>query len=108
MPMIAGSTPDDANALIVASGFRPSCLARSAVITSTAAAPSLSPDALAAVTDPSLANAGLRPLTDSSVVAALMNSSAANATGSPLRWGIITGVISSLNLPAFCAASALF
>ena len=66
------------------------------------------PEALAAVTDPSFANAGFRPATESSVVPALMNSSAANATGSPLRCGIITGTISSLNLPAFCAASALF
>ena len=28
--------------------------------------------------------------------------------GSPLRCGMGTGTISSLNLPAFCAASALF
>ena len=52
--------------------------------------------------------AGFRPAMLSSVVPFLMNSSAANATGSPLRCGISTGTISSTNLPAFCAASALF
>ncbi len=66
------------------------------------------PDALAAVTEPSFANAGRKPATDSAVVPGLMNSSWSNATGSPLRCGIITGTISSLNLPAFWAASALF
>src|SRR4030095_8981367 len=67
MPMIDGSTPVVAYALILASGVMPSCAARSAVITSTAAAPSLMPEALAAVTDPSLANAGRSPEIDSSV-----------------------------------------
>src|SRR5450631_484672 len=57
MPMIDGSTPDDAYALIFASGLRPSLAACSALITTTPAAPSLMPDAFAAVTDPSLANA---------------------------------------------------
>src|SRR6185369_13824768 len=61
MPMIAGSTPDDANALIFAMGFSPSACARSALITSTAAAPSFKPDAFAAVTEPSFANAGFKP-----------------------------------------------
>src|SRR4029453_3862163 len=107
IPIIAGSIPVVANALILASGFNPNFSARSADITRTAAPPSLMPEALAAVTEPSLANAGFKPETESGVVPALMNSSAANATGSPLRWGIITGTISSLNLPAFCAASAL-
>jgi hypothetical protein len=68
--MIEGSTPDDANALILAKGLRPSFAARSALMTTTPAAPSLIPDALAAVTEPSLANAGRKPLIDSSVVPA--------------------------------------
>src|SRR5437762_13978744 len=54
MPMIDGSTPDEAKALIFAKGFNPNCAARSALMTSTAAAPSLIPEALPAVTDPSL------------------------------------------------------
>ena len=58
MPMIAGSTPVDANDRIFASGFRPSFAARSAVATTTAAAPSLMPDALPAVTVPSFLKAG--------------------------------------------------
>ena len=72
-------------------------------------APSFRPDALAAVTDclPCERRAAA-PRSHSSVVPVLMNSSLSNATGSPLRCGIITGTISSLNLPAFCAASALF
>src|SRR5262249_40127825 len=89
MPIIDGSTPDDANALIFANGFTPSSSARSAVITSTAAAPSFRPDAFAAVTVPSFAKAGRSPAIDSNVVPVLMNSSATNATGSPLRCGII-------------------
>ena len=91
-----------------ASGFRPRPAARSAVITSSAAAPSFNPDALAAVTVPSLANAGRSPAIESSVVPAFGYSSCANATGSPFRYGIMTGTISSTNRPAFCAASALF
>src|SRR2546421_3820003 len=50
---------DDANALMRAIGLRPSCWAFAALITRTAAPPSLMPEALAAVTVPSLANAGL-------------------------------------------------
>src|SRR5712691_8839627 len=67
MPMIEGSTPEEANALIFASGRRSSSRALAALITNTAAAPSLIPEALAAVTVPSLANAALRLLTDSRV-----------------------------------------
>ena len=85
MPMIDGSTPDDAKALILASGLSPSCDARSALITSTAAAPSLMPEALPAVTDPSLLKAGRSAASASTVAPFLMNSSAANATASPLR-----------------------
>src|SRR6185503_4461538 len=105
MPMIDGSTPDEANARILAKGLRPSCAARSAFMTSTAAAPSLIPDALPAVTLPCLSNAGRNAESASSVAPALMNSSLSNATGSPLRCGSITGTISSLNLPAFCGDS---
>src|SRR3982074_2775553 len=50
MPMIDGSTPDDANALILPMTLRPSLAARSALMTTTPAAPSLIPDAFAAVT----------------------------------------------------------
>ena len=75
----------------------------------TAAAPSLMPEALPAVTLPSLSNAGFRLAIASSVVAVLRGySSSANMIGSPSSTGSRPATISSLNLPAFCAASALF
>ena len=58
MPMIAGSTPAVAQETMRASGLRPRLLASSAVISTSAAAPSLMPEALPAVTVPSLAKAG--------------------------------------------------
>ena len=98
-----------ANALIVASGVRPSCAARCAVITSTAAAPSLMPDAFAAVTEPSFANAGLSPDTRIERRARLDEFVGVERDRDrPCAAGIMTGVISSLNTPAFCAFSALF
>src|SRR6185312_2760655 len=48
-PITFGSTPTDAHDLIVASGVRPRAFASFAVISTTAAAPSLMPEALAAV-----------------------------------------------------------
>ena len=65
------------------------------------------PDALAAVTVPSLAKAG-RSLPILSSVVPCLGYSSASTTTSPLRVLTVTGAISSLNLPAFCAASALF
>ena len=50
VPMIAGSTPACAQETMRASGFLPRFAASLAVISTTAAAPSLMPDALAAVT----------------------------------------------------------
>ena len=61
MPITFGSTPTDANALILASGVNPSSFAFASDITSNAAAPSFSPDALPAVTVPCLSNAGFSP-----------------------------------------------
>ena len=71
----------------------------------TAAAPSFRPEALPAVTVPSLANAGRRPVSDSRVEPGLMYSSLSKTTV-PFLLAISSGRISSLNLPAFCAASA--
>ena len=106
MPMVAGSRPLVPKAAMRASGVRPRAAAFLAVITITAAAPSLMPDALPAVTEPALSKAGRRPASTSAVVLALMNSSLLNSTGSPLRCGMLTPTISSLNLPAACAAAA--
>ena len=90
-----------------ASGVLPSLAASEAFISTTAAAPSLMPDALAAVTEPSLSNAG-RSLEIESRVTPAFGYSSVSTTVSPLRPLIVTGAISSLNLPAFIAASALF
>ena len=57
--MIEGSTPASARETSLRRGFRPSSFAFEAVITTTAAAPSLMPLALPAVTMPSGLNAGL-------------------------------------------------
>ncbi|KWV87677.1 hypothetical protein PFLmoz3_02614 [Pseudomonas fluorescens] len=81
-------------------------MALSALISSTAAAPSFRLEALPAVTLPSFLNAGLSLARDSAVVPARGCSSTAKATGSPLRWGIRIGVISSAKRPASIAAAA--
>ena len=56
--MICGSTPAVAQETIRTSGVMPRRAASASVISTVAAAPSLRPDALAAVTVPSLSNAG--------------------------------------------------
>jgi hypothetical protein len=89
-----------------ASGVRPARRPSAAVISTTAAAPSLRPEALPAVTVPSLSKAGRsRPSLRRCAVADVL---VLSTTVSPLRCGTVTATISSLNLPAFCAASALF
>ena len=90
-----------------ASGCAPMRRAVDSVIITRAAAPSLIPEALAAVTVPSFLNAARKPAAPSSVASCLMYSSF-STTVSPLRPFTVTATISSLNLPAFCAASALF
>ena len=66
VPMIDGSTPALAKALIVASGLAPIASAFSLDIKTMAAAPSLIPEELAAVTvPPSRLNAGLNLANDS-------------------------------------------
>jgi acetyl-CoA C-acetyltransferase len=64
-------------------------------------------DEIAPVTVPSLSKAGRSLLTASSVVPCLGYSSASTSM-SPLRVLMVTGTISSLKRPDFCAASALF
>src|SRR5262245_65344332 len=67
VPMIAGSTPACAHDTIRASGVLPNLAASLAFISTNAAAPSLIPEALAAVTVPSLSKAGRSLETDSRV-----------------------------------------
>ena len=83
---------------------------RLAVISTTAAAPSLMPDALPAVTVPSLEKAGFNLPSASIVVPWRGCIRRADTMMSPLRVEIVKGMISSLNLPAFwrprpCSAS---
>ena len=73
----------------------------------TAPAPSLMPEALAAVTVPSLSKAGFS-FCIASMVAPWRIYSSWSTTTSPLRVFTVYGTISSLKRPAFCAASALF
>jgi hypothetical protein len=105
--MISGSTPACAQEAMRARGVRPRALASAADISTSAAAPSLSPEALAAVTDPSFVKAGRRPETLSRVAPWRMYSSW-STTVSPLRPFKVTGTISAAKRPAFCAASARF
>jgi hypothetical protein len=73
--MMAGSTPAVAQEAMRASGVRPRLSASAAVMSTTAAAPSLMPDALPAVTVPSFEKAGRSFDTASIVVPARMYSS---------------------------------
>src|SRR3954463_6858969 len=75
VPMIEGSTPACAQDTMRASGVLPLFCAWVALIRTTAAAPSLRPDAFAAVTVPSLAKAGRNLETESIVTPALGYSS---------------------------------
>src|SRR5438270_7314355 len=84
VPMIAGSTPACAQETMRASGVLPRFAASLAFIRTTAAAPSLMPDALAAVTVPSLSNAG-RSLAIESMVTPAFGYSSVSTTTSPLR-----------------------
>ena len=70
-----------------------------------AAAPSLTPDALPAVTEPPARN-GARSAASFSSVVARGCSSADTTIGSPLRWGMVTGAISIARRPLACAAAA--
>ena len=67
-PMISGRRPATADAMMRARGLSPSFSAFSADMTSTAAAPSFSGQALPAVTVPSGLNAGLSSASFSTVV----------------------------------------
>lgn len=86
MPMYFGSTPAEAKALMRASGLSPSSFAFFAEHRTTTAAPSLMPEALAAVTVPFLSNAGLSPFIPSTVAPWRGNSSTLKTVG-PFREG---------------------
>ena len=106
VPMMAGSTPADAYARTRASGVTPSRSARSAPISTTAAAPSLRPDALPAVTVPSFLNAGRIATITSADGRVRGYSSVSKTNGRPFFCAISSGTISSVKCPASTAASA--
>ena len=89
---------------IRASGVMPSSAALVSLITTTAAAPSLSGQQLPAVTVPSGRNTGCSVATFSSVVPARGPSSAATTVPS----GSVTGVMSRCQNPSASAFSARF
>ena len=89
-----------------ASGGVPIFFALSAVVTIMAAAPSLMPDALPAVTVPSFLNAGFSAASFSAVVPARGYSSVSTRSGSPFLCGTSTGTISALKLPSWIACAA--
>ena len=96
--MIDGSTPPSAPATHVAIGLTPSSLAFSSDITTIAAAPSLIPDALPAVTNPSglIVRSFARP----SIVVPGRGPSSVSTITVFLLTLTSTGTISSLNLPS--------
>ncbi len=99
--------PQVAKLAIRPSTDAPRFSASAAVISTSAAAPSLRPLALAAVTVPSFLNAGLRPCIPSSVAPSRIYSSVSTMV-SPLRPLTVTGTISSLKRPDARAVDALF
>ena len=99
------SIPYDAWAPMVAIISQPNSSALSLDMTTTAAAPSLMMDAFPAVPFPSFLNAGFI-FDKCSYVVSRGHSSSSKRTGSPFRWGISTGTISSLNRPARMASRA--
>src|SRR5262245_17730708 len=86
-------------------GFTASARARSALVTTSAAAPSLRPLAFPAVTVPSFLNAGLSFASDSRVASARGCSSVSTSRSSPFFWGTGTGAISALKRPSRIAAA---
>jgi hypothetical protein len=102
-----GSIPEVAWAAIRTSGARPKFRATSSEVTTQAAAPSLIVEALPAVTVPFERKAGFNFASESSDESSRGPSSVSNINEAPLRWGISTAVISSLNLPVLTAAAAL-
>ena len=103
-PMTSGGTPARPHERMRAFGFKPSSFARAAVVTTSIAAPSTMPDALPAVTVPSLPNAARSARRPSIVVSGLMWSSVETTT-SFLPAITVSGAISAANLPAFTAAA---
>ena len=96
-----GSTPTTAEVTIRANGFKLRILTPFSEAISMAAAPSLSPDELPAVTVPSFLNVGLSFAYPSMEVWGFKNSSSLKIIGSAFRWGILMETISFSKVPSF-------
>ena len=106
MPMIRGSTPAWAYPTSLPRGVRPLLVTNDSDASTTAAAASLMPDALPAVTVPSFANAGFSLAMSSRLTPGRICSSVSTTVMLPLLPGISTGRICSLKYPAAVAAAA--
>lgn len=111
-PIMAGSTPTAANERKMPSTGRRRASASRRVISSTAAAPSVTWLLLPAVVVPSFLNTVRSPARLAAVAPGRMPSSALTTTccSAPLLGSltfVATGTISAANLPAACAAAAL-
>lgn len=105
-PITSGSTPALAQPTMQARGERPRSAASSASMSTRAAAPSFTPEALPAVTTPSFLKAGRNLPSTSMVVPGRGNSSRAKSKDF-FFCSTCTGTISSSNTPASSAAAAL-
>ena len=104
-PMTRGATPALAAPLTRASGSSPYRSTAASEASSRAAAPSLMPDALPAVTLPPARKAGLSAASDSAVVLARGCSSVSTTVTAPRRPGTSTGTISPANQPSAWAVA---
>ena len=104
-PMIRGATPAVAAPRMRATGVRPCFSAASGEAMTSAQAPSLTPEALPAVTEPP-SRKGVFNAASLSIVVWRGCSSVSTTTGSPLRCGMVTGVISFAIRPDAMAAAA--
>ena len=105
MPMMRGATPAVAMPTTRARGTRPWRDAARSLARTSAQAPSLTPEALPAVTVPSGRTTPFS-LASASRLVSRGCSSLATTTGSPFFCAIVTGTISPSKKPAFCAATA--
>ena len=104
MPITRGGTPATAPLLIRASGASPYWATALSEATSSAAAPSFTPEALPAVTLPPGASGA--SLASASSEVARGCSSTATVAGSPRRCGTVTGSISRASRPSAIARAA--
>ena len=115
-PITSGRIAASVEAIIRARGVKPSAFAFSSLITSSAAAPSFSGQALPAVTEPPSLNTGFSEASFSNVVPArgpssLLTTVSGTSISLPSRStslcaGTVTGTISLSKCPDSCAATA--